>query len=49
MQLQEFIKYIEKSLKRDRLKLSDFGKKEIEKRWNKKESQGGYSKYWKEL
>jgi len=49
MVLEEMIEYINKSLSRDRLRLSKIGEDAIKDRWKKKEDQGGYSNYWKEV
>lgn len=48
MNINELIQYTEVSLGKSGLKLSDFAKAEITKRFDKKESEGGYSSYWKE-
>ena len=48
-QFDKLIAYTKKRLATDRLTLSDFGIEEMRKRFNKKESEGGYSDYWRQL
>ena len=48
-QLLKLIEYTNNRLAVANLTLSDFGKQEIAKRFNKKENEGGYSDYWKNL
>lgn len=47
MTLSEFIYYVDSRLQISGLVLSEYGKKELEKRWYEKSDQGGYSDYWK--
>lgn len=48
-QFDKLIQYTEKRLATANLKLSDLGKAEMLKRFNKSEDNGGYSQYWHEL
>ena len=48
-QFNKLIEYVEKLLSKTGLKLSQFGKDELLKRFNKKESNGGFSDYWRNL
>jgi len=49
MTLDEMYKYIDDGLSKEGLVLSEFGKEEVAKRWKKKEDQGGFSIYWKDI
>ena len=49
MTLEELITYTEKSLSKSSLCLSELAKAEMKKRYAKSETEGGYSKYWKEI
>jgi len=48
-QFEKLLIYVNKRLKIAGLTLSEFGEKELQKRFNKPESQGGFSNYWKTL
>jgi len=49
IQFNKLVAYVESRLTTSGLTLSTYGKGEMLKRFNKKESEGGYSQYWKEL
>jgi len=46
--LNNLINYIEQRLATADLELSQYGKDEVVKRFNKSEANGGYSDYWKD-
>ena len=48
-QFEKLIESTNKGLATVGLTLSEFGKAEMLKRFHKKESEGGYSMYWKTL
>jgi len=48
MQVEEMIQYIERKIAKSGLSLSEEGIEGIKKRFKQKESQGGFSAYWKE-
>ena len=49
MQFDNLILRVNALLKSSGLVVSEFGVEEMRKRFNKKESEGGYSDYWKNL
>ena len=48
-QFEKLLAYVNKRLNIAGLTLSKFGEEELLKRFNKPESQGGFSNYWKNL
>jgi hypothetical protein len=48
MKSQKMINFINTRLKTSGLSLSAEGEASVEKRWDKKESEGGYSDYWEQ-
>ena len=49
MMFENLVKYVQKSVARDGLKISKYGISEMKKRWDKSENQGGYSDSLKKL
>ena len=48
-QFEKLLTYVNKRLSTVGLTLSKFGEEELLKRFNKPESQGGFSNYWRTL
>lgn len=44
---EELVEYTNTSMAKSQLTVSKLGLEEMKKRFNKKESDGGYSEYWK--
>ena len=49
MTLEELIKHTNLGLSKDKLKLSPEGEKAFAEKFKKKEDQGGFANYWKEV